>query len=237
MRMVRSSEGIEGMAVDVRASACCCALPLSFLCSCARRVMRFVSCFLASMTACMARWLMPRCSHQRLPVSGFGDVGLGDGEEGEMVALVAVEARAEGEDGVGRAVGFGVGGSGAGLVGFGGVVDVEKDVLDGEGRDDVDDFCGAGVLGQGGGEGGCERGGRAGGGGTSRGPRGVMEPVVGERAESWRRCMIARSRARRGGIVRSGNVPRFSMPWDFSVRTSCDKSQRRISGSVSAARV
>lgn len=68
-------------------------------------------------------------------------------------------------------------------------------------------------------------------------PRGVTAPVVGERAESCRRCMIARARARRGGIINRGKVPRFSTPCDFSIRTSWERSHRRISGSVSAVRV
>ena len=113
-------------------------------------------------------------------VGGFGDVGLGDGEEGEVVALAAVEAGAEGEDGVGGGVGIGagVGGAVGRLMGVRRVVDVEKDVLDGEGGDDVDNFGSAGVLRQGRGE---EDAGEVGG----EGEEGHLAAERGDGAGGW----------------------------------------------------
>lgn len=68
-------------------------------------------------------------------------------------------------------------------------------------------------------------------------PSGVMAPVLESSAESWRRCIIARSSARRGGEVKSGKEARSSTPCDLRMSTSWDRSQRKISGSVSAVRV
>ena len=51
-------------------------------------------------------------------------------------------------------------------------------------------------------------------------PSGVMSPVWGSSAESWRRWRSARSRGAEGGGVSRRNVVGLVTPWAFSVRTS-----------------